>query len=295
MDHRKVYNNLVESRKGRVRDKEVFYEKHHIQPRSFGGSNKKDNLVYLTLKEHYIAHLLLVGIYPESPAMHTALWNMCNVTPKNNVGYGRYKPSSRMYDRIRTDYMQMCSGVNAAHYNKRHTKETKKLLSEKAIARQVKPMLGKKHTPETIKKIYNTKVKNGTLACTETQKKHLSESLWGGKCYKAKQIVCTESGNTFGSGRELSEYLNIPFSTIRRWLNGHGCMPDWFHYKRVSEDRRKVKPNNRYKDCIFVEELEGCLSKGMDKRDIVKKFNISKNHLTKLTEMYYPQYIKKRK
>ena len=36
-----------------------YIEKHHIIPKSCGGSNKKENLVALTAKEHFICHLLL--------------------------------------------------------------------------------------------------------------------------------------------------------------------------------------------------------------------------------------------
>ena len=36
-----------------------YTEKHHIIPKSLGGSNSKDNLVALTAREHFICHLLL--------------------------------------------------------------------------------------------------------------------------------------------------------------------------------------------------------------------------------------------
>lgn len=36
-----------------------YTEKHHIIPKSCGGSNSKENLVKLTPKEHFICHLLL--------------------------------------------------------------------------------------------------------------------------------------------------------------------------------------------------------------------------------------------
>ena len=36
-----------------------YLEKHHILPRSLGGSDNKDNLVELTAKEHFIVHMLL--------------------------------------------------------------------------------------------------------------------------------------------------------------------------------------------------------------------------------------------
>jgi hypothetical protein len=42
---------------------ETYYETHHIQPESLGGSNDKSNLVLLTAREHYIAHFLLYKHY----------------------------------------------------------------------------------------------------------------------------------------------------------------------------------------------------------------------------------------
>ena len=41
------------------REPESYCEKHHIIPRSLGGNNTKANLVVLTLREHYLCHLLL--------------------------------------------------------------------------------------------------------------------------------------------------------------------------------------------------------------------------------------------
>ena len=52
-----TYNAIVE----RARDREVngYVERHHIIPKSLGGSNDDSNLVKLTAREHYICHLLL--------------------------------------------------------------------------------------------------------------------------------------------------------------------------------------------------------------------------------------------
>lgn len=37
-----------------------YVEKHHIIPKSLGGTNDKENLVKLTAREHFICHLLLI-------------------------------------------------------------------------------------------------------------------------------------------------------------------------------------------------------------------------------------------
>ena len=68
----------------------------------------------------------------------------------------------------------------------------------------------------------------------EKTKHKISLSISGGNHYNAKTIICTKTNNIFGSGKELSEYLNKPFSTIRAYLNGRNKIPEWFHYKRIS-------------------------------------------------------------
>lgn len=52
------YNKIIEHRRTTVAD--GYTEKHHILPKSLGGTNDQTNLVSLTAKEHYICHLLLM-------------------------------------------------------------------------------------------------------------------------------------------------------------------------------------------------------------------------------------------
>lgn len=61
----KHYNQLCSTRKLLARSKQddVYYEKHHIIPKSLGGSNSANNLILLTAREHYVAHLLLYNHY----------------------------------------------------------------------------------------------------------------------------------------------------------------------------------------------------------------------------------------
>ncbi len=53
------YNTLINKAKNRQLD--GYSEKHHIIPKSMGGSNDKTNLVKLTAREHYISQLLLTN------------------------------------------------------------------------------------------------------------------------------------------------------------------------------------------------------------------------------------------
>lgn len=60
MDYLKIYNNLIENSYYRITFDRT--ERHHIIPRSFGGSDDLSNIAYLTIKEHFLAHLLLYKI-----------------------------------------------------------------------------------------------------------------------------------------------------------------------------------------------------------------------------------------
>ena len=61
--YQKIYWKLIEKRRAYPLNKTDYYcESHHIIPKSLGGSNDKDNLVLLTAREHFVAHLLLSKI-----------------------------------------------------------------------------------------------------------------------------------------------------------------------------------------------------------------------------------------
>lgn len=78
MNYQKIYDSLISKYRGEspisYRHKKSGYEIHHIYPKSMGGSDEPDNLVYLTPKQHYTAHHLLSKIYGGS--MHNAFWIM---------------------------------------------------------------------------------------------------------------------------------------------------------------------------------------------------------------------------
>jgi len=82
MNYELHYQRLV-NRAPRQRPKGVYLEKHHIIPRCLGGTNEKINLCYLTPEEHYVAHQLLVKIYPNNKKLVFACWQM-NQSPNGN-------------------------------------------------------------------------------------------------------------------------------------------------------------------------------------------------------------------
>jgi hypothetical protein len=91
MDYRKIYNSLIKKALERPIDKNIYYEKHHILPKSKGGSNAKSNLVYLTGREHFVAHMLLAYIYGGG------MWAAAKMMKVSNKNQSR-KLNSRLYE-----------------------------------------------------------------------------------------------------------------------------------------------------------------------------------------------------
>jgi hypothetical protein len=74
MNYLVIYQCLVDHRKQNI--PEGYTEKHHIIPRCMNGTNKKDNIVKLTAREHFIAHQLLVKIFPKDHKLIHAAFMM---------------------------------------------------------------------------------------------------------------------------------------------------------------------------------------------------------------------------
>ena len=95
MDYKKHYTQLIQSRINRTPINGEYYEAHHIVPKCWGGTNKKQNLILLTAREHYIAHWLLYRMRPHSQSSAFAFWKM--TFPGTKYVERSYIISSRAY------------------------------------------------------------------------------------------------------------------------------------------------------------------------------------------------------
>jgi hypothetical protein len=58
------YCKFITFCKTQPRDPAVDYDTHHVVPKSFNGTNDPINLIALTYRQHFIAHLLLAKAFP---------------------------------------------------------------------------------------------------------------------------------------------------------------------------------------------------------------------------------------
>ena len=149
----KTYYAIVDRANTRTLD--CYTEKHHIIPKSLGGSNRPDNLSVLTAREHFICHMLLIKMTtgPAKRKMQLAVSKMLS-TSKNQ---SRYKVTARTYEYIRKQCSEANSGKNNPNYGKKHSAETRKKMGDKVRAHNAKYGTHK-HTEEAKKKISESKM-----------------------------------------------------------------------------------------------------------------------------------------
>lgn len=148
------YENFIKSRielNTKRTLKKGEYEKHHIIPKSLGGSNCTSNLIKLTFREHYIAHIMLFYTYLNI-SMTTTINYMTNRESLKHYNSKIYKKCKEDAIKKLSDYKKLNStkgqkihteefknkmsnlrkGENNPFFNKTHSEETKKLISKKS-------------------------------------------------------------------------------------------------------------------------------------------------------------------
>ena len=98
-----MYEDLIAFR--REHPATGYTERHHVIMRSMGGSDDSTNLVALTGREHWIAHLLLHKIHLQSETAH-ACHMMAMRCEERGIPFIK---NSRMYEKIRKECAKLTS------------------------------------------------------------------------------------------------------------------------------------------------------------------------------------------
>lgn len=84
MNYNEYISDILKIRPN-VKQTGVYMEHHHIIPKCMGGSDKDENLIWLTAEEHYIAHKILADENKSSKSIQYAFWRMCHTKFKKFV------------------------------------------------------------------------------------------------------------------------------------------------------------------------------------------------------------------
>lgn len=184
MDYHKIYAQLILKAKER-KNLKGYRETHHIIPKCIGGTDDRGNLVELTAKEHFIAHLLLTEVYPKSQKLKYALWMMASM---ENGNQERYRVSSNMYriikeqiDKKSIEHKQKISESLKRAYAEGRRKSPKGKKMEKWVGEKIsaakKGMIGT----------------NKGTSMSEEQKQKISNTLKGHKVSKETRLKISKS------------------------------------------------------------------------------------------------------
>lgn len=112
-----------------------YIESHHIIPKSLGGTDDTNNLVWLTANEHLEVHLLLVKMVEDKESlrkMHSAAIRMCNPQSRTQQRTldGDYSEIRKECARLHSEFMKgKNTGSKNPFFNKQHSEKSKRLIS----------------------------------------------------------------------------------------------------------------------------------------------------------------------
>jgi hypothetical protein len=97
----RIYYAIIERAQSRAQPT-TYTEKHHIIPKSLGGSDCRSNIAVLTAREHFVCHWLLVKMTEGTAkrSMGHALRIMLAKKPNSRQG-DRYIPKSKLYQLVK--------------------------------------------------------------------------------------------------------------------------------------------------------------------------------------------------
>lgn len=184
------YIKLITRSLNRINNKVLYYEKHHIIPRSIGGSDSLDNFVFLTAKEHYLAHRFLTR-FTTSNCRYKMLYALDAMGMQSKNTTNRWRMPARIYE-----------------YNK-------KLISSIGHSEETKVKIGLANKG---RKPHNT----GKQRSEETRKK-ISQSHLGLKGPPANQNIKDAASKYHSNSRWIINNVNkrkrVPKEELKKYLS----------------------------------------------------------------------------
>lgn len=224
------YFNIIRKAQleNRFRGNGVIYERHHITPKSLGGTDDDTNLVLLTLKEHFVCHLLLPKMLREENDVRKMLWAVAYFKLP-----GKYF-NSRLYEAVKTRLKLIGMSkeqVEKMAATKRGVKRSAEANRKTSMTLKSKKIVHGKMSEETKNKIRETKKRNYVL------------KLWMNKDGKQIKVL----------PEEVDYYISLNW---KRGINKE-FMTDEYKQKlrnKTNEQWQKVKETGHVGHLIKVSE-----------------------------------------
>lgn len=194
----KWYYSIINKRIASPHSISVYTENHHIIPKSMGGSNKKENLVRLSAREHFLSHWLLTKMCTyrnHEIKMNHALLRLMSASDSLSL----HKWSKWQYEVAKT---KKAEALKEARKNgedprlgKKHSLEAKEKMRNAKLGVKRDPfkigyLKERRHSEETKQKI--SKSLTGRVFFKESRQK--SSETQKGKTQNKTVLVCDKCG-----------------------------------------------------------------------------------------------------
>lgn len=157
------YYNIIHLAQSRLTQPE-YVERHHIIPKSLGGTNDKTNIVKLTAREHFVCHWLLTKMVTgdSQPKMIFAFHRMFSASKLQNRYTSGIK--SRIYEKLKIVHAQCMRDIKTgSKLSKEHKERIRKSLlgknKGKSLSEEHKRRLKEVNTGKTYERSVEYKSK----------------------------------------------------------------------------------------------------------------------------------------
>lgn len=242
-----IYNKIIERAKTRKLDSFTSIEVHHIIPKSLGGSDDKSNLVVLTLKEHFIVHLLLTKIYPNEPKMIRAFLIMCrknpnksaesfkilkeNVknlmskqsleyhsNPSNKEKFAQYSIDNWKNSEYREKQALARNNYITDKYREQRSKAAKKLHEDPEFSKMIFKSIEKHANHKSQEWIDKITIINKKRANSPEFKKLASSNYKGSNFDNRRKVLDINTNIVYDSAMDAANAKGLKYEVVKKWL-----------------------------------------------------------------------------
>jgi hypothetical protein len=184
----KCYYNIISAARQRILS--GYVERHHIVPKSLGGSNDASNIVALTAREHFICHLLLIRMVSDDVKhkMVYAAWQQSRPSKHKTI-----KITARTYEVLKRQLSESLTGRKRKPFS-----EQAKVNMKASAVNRAKVV----YTPERLTKLANTRPnvagwnKGVTMDLSDEHREAISSRLsLANKGRPKPKVVCPHCAN----------------------------------------------------------------------------------------------------
>lgn len=243
MNYKLHYEKLISKARNRSILKSEYKETHHIIPKSIGGTDDESNLVSLFAREHMIAHLLLIKIYPNNSKLLHACFRMSNFK----------RTSSKEYEWLKKKWSD-----EMKRNNPMHNPEVRQKVGEKI----------KGNTPWNKGLDKNDeRVQKGIYERTEECREKSRQTRLGTKMKDSTKQILREQRvgkSNLKNGKEVLLISPKGDEILVKHKIAQKCNELGISYKALNKFRNEVVPKSTRKNSFLREATEGWSLKDLE-------------------------------